>query len=293
MFPFRRLQCKPAFLSPTRLLGSLLPLLWLATAAPADGAGLSFRIEGRPVKEVSREALLQALPTKTLTVENPANAQVVTYQGMDLLDLLNLAFGAEWRHYELVKFHSRDGYQPVIPRDILLAHRGLVAYREQGKDDLPPIQGHRGETIELGPYFLVWDNRTDAGAKTEPWLSWPWQLVAIELTRPELAFPKTTPPPAASDEAKRGFTAFLQHCIKCHQINGEGGDIGPELNYPVNVTEYWQADWLPRFIADPKAVRQNARMVGFYPGIQNREAIIRDIVSYLQAMAGRKLAQSP
>jgi mono/diheme cytochrome c family protein len=272
------------------LLAALL--LW-TTALGAQAAGLGFRAEGQPVQELSREALEQALPLKTLTVSNPATAKPVAYQGADLIALLNLGFGERWKSYDLIKFVSADGYQPVIPREVIAAHQGLVAWKEPGRDGMAAFRGAHGETVDPGPYFLVWETREDRAAGTEPWLSWPWQLVAIELTRFDREFPRTAPPEPASEDAKRGFTAFRQHCIKCHQVNGDGAAIGPELNYPVNVTEYWQAEWLPKFIADPQSIRRNSKMVGFYPGIQNREAIIRDIVSYLKAMAGRKIEPKP
>jgi mono/diheme cytochrome c family protein len=271
-------------------LRSVPALLLLAMVLPAGAAGLGFRIEGETVRELSREELAKALPLKTLTVENPTTAKATAYQGADLAELLNLAFGDRWKSYDLVKFVSLDGYQPVVPRNVLTAHRGLVAYKEPGRDGMSPFPRSQGEAIDPSPYFLVWENIEDAGAKTESWLSWPWQLTAIELTRLDREFPRTAPPAGAPEDAKRGFTSFLQHCVKCHRVNGEGGDIGPELNYPASVTEYWQPDWLAKFIADPPSVRHNSKMVGFYPGVRNREAIIRDILSYLKAMTNRKIA---
>jgi mono/diheme cytochrome c family protein len=260
---------------------------------PADALGLEFRIEGQKARELSLEQLANSLPLETLTLEHPTTGKIAAYQGADLVGLLNFAFGERWKHYDLVKFIGLDGYQPVIPQDRIVAHHGLVAYREPGKDGLSTFPRARDETIDPGPFFLVWENISDTAAKSDPWLSWPWQLTAIELTRLDREFPRTAPPSNASEDAKRGFTAFLQHCIKCHRINGDGGDIGPELNYPANVTEYWRPAWLARFIADPTSVRRGSKMVGFYPGIQNREAIIRDILSYLESMAQRKIEPKP
>jgi cytochrome c2 len=290
MLDFSCRKEKPAAWPTRQLVAILTPaLLLFGLALPASADGLSFRADSQPVKELSREELAKALPLKTLTAENPTTSKTTAYQGMDLVELLNLAFGEKWKRYDLVKFISRDGYQPLIPRDTITAHRGLVAFKEQGQDGFTPFRRGQGQEIDPGPYFLVWDNIGDPSAKTEHWLSWPWQLVGIELTRLEREFPRTAPPAGAPEEAERGFTAFLQHCVKCHQVNGEGGDVGPELNYPVSVTEYWQPEWLPKFIADPTSVRRNSKMVGFYPGVQNREAIIRDIISYLKAMAGNKI----
>jgi cytochrome c2 len=269
--------------------GLILFLVLWSGGLPVRADSLFFRVEGDALREASREELTRTLTLKTLVTENPTTGKKATYQGVDLVDLLSLGFGEQWKRYDAVKFFSRDGYQPLMTRDTILAHRGLVAFREEGRDGFSPFRRGQGETVDPSPFWVVWDVSDDPAAKSDPWLSWPWQLAGLELVRLDREFPRAAPPSEASEEAKRGFTAFLQHCVKCHRINGEGGDIGPELNYPVSVTEYWQPEWLPRFIADPRSVKWNSKMVGFYPGVRNREAIIRDIVAYLKAMARHKI----
>ncbi len=112
-------------------------------------------------------------------------------------------------------------------------------------------------------------------------------MVAVKLTRLAREYPQAAPLPDTSDHVRRGFNAFIEHCAQCHQINGEGGVIGPELNYPVNVTEYWRAEWLPRFIANPQAIRHNSRMKGLGA---DQSAVIEDIVSDPAAMKPHKRA---
>lgn len=270
-------------------LGLILFLVLWSGGLPVRADSLFFRVEGDALREASREELTRTLTLKTLVTENPTTGKKATYQGVDLVDLLSLGFGEQWKRYDAVKFFSRDGYQPLMTRDTILAHRGLVAFREEGRDGFSPFRRGQGETVDPSPFWVVWDVSDDPAAKSDPWLSWPWQLAGLELVRLDREFPCAAPPSEASEEAKRGFTAFLQHCVKCHRVNGEGGDIGPELNYPVSVTEYWQPEWLPRFIADPRSVKWNSKMVGFYPGVRNREAIIRDIVAYLNVMARHKI----
>ena len=82
--------------------------------------------------------------------------------------------------------------------------------------------------------------------------------------------------------------AFRQHCIKCHTLNGDGGSIGPELNYPVSVTEYWKSKWLRRFIVNPQSVRSNSKMIPFYRDVENRQEQVADIIEYLKVMARNK-----
>ena len=87
---------------------------------------------------------------------------------------------------------------------------------------------------------------------------------------------------------RRGFLAFRDKCMMCHSINGEGGKKGVELNYPVNVTEYFDGRWLKQWIADPRSVRYSTTMPGL--DVEGRDRMIDDIVRYLKTMARHKKA---
>ena len=267
--------------------------IWMLGGQPlavlADESALQFLDAGKPVQTMTRKDLAEKIPATSLAVKNPTTSQTVTYQGAALPALLSLAFGDRWKNAELVKFETRDGYQPIMPVAVIQKHTGLMAYADAGADQLLPIGDGHGGMVNPGPFYLVWENLKDLQAKNDAWLQWPWQLVRIELTSIDREYPQTAPPPGASESVLLGFNSYLGHCSKCHQINGEGGNVGPELNVPVNVTEYWQAEWLPRFIADPQSIRHNSKMIGFQSGSANKSAEIDDIIAYLRAMKDRKL----
>jgi cytochrome c2 len=266
-----------------------LMLLMLAVCSPLSAAEavLEFIDEGKPVRQLSRKQISEWLPVRALTVENPTTGQIARYQGAGFPALLTLAYGEHWKRAELIKLVTRDGYQPVLPVSALSRHSGVMAYADAGADTFGRLGDGHGGTVDPGPFYLVWDNIRDSAARKDTQLQWPWQVVAVELTRLAREYPHAAPLPDTSDHVQRGFNAFIEHCAQCHQINGEGGIIGPELNYPVNVTEYWQAEWLPRFIANPQAIRHNSHMTGLGA---DQSAVIEDIVSYLGAMKARKLA---
>ncbi|MFN5746170.1 MAG: c-type cytochrome [Methylococcaceae bacterium] len=267
---------------------ALLMVLMLAVCPlSAAEAMLDFVDEGKPVRQLSRKQISEWLPVLAVTVENPGTGQPARYQGAGFSALLTLAYGERWKRAELIKLVTRDGYQPVMPVSALSRHSGLMAYAASGADTFGRLGDGHGGMVDPGPFYLVWENIRDGAARKDPQLQWPWQVVAVELTRLSREYPQAAPLPATSDQVRRGFNAFIQHCAQCHQINGEGGVIGPELNYPVNVTEYWRAEWLPRFIANPQAIRHNSHMTGLGA---NQSAVIEDIVSYLGAMTARKLA---
>lgn len=73
--------------------------------------------------------------------------------------------------------------------------------------------------------------------------------------------------------------------MKCHAMNGVGGTLGPELNYPCSVTEYWNPGFLSRFIAKASSIRAGTKMPDFasMPGKD-----VESIVEYLQYMGSHK-----
>jgi mono/diheme cytochrome c family protein len=88
-------------------------------------------------------------------------------------------------------------------------------------------------------------------------------------------------------EHQRGFELYSKSCMTCHGINGVGGTLGPDLNYPKNVYEYWQPDQLKSYVQDPSKFRLNAKMPSF-------EALGKDnivaILEYVKHMQGHKVA---
>jgi hypothetical protein len=64
-----------------------------------------------------------------------------------------------------------------------LRHRGLIALRQSGKTSLPPLQRTNGSVVDLGSFYLVWENIHDSSAAKNTDLSWPWQLESISLIK--------------------------------------------------------------------------------------------------------------
>ena len=209
---------------------------------------------------------------------------------MLLTTLLDQVFNQQWKQFDAIKFIAEDGYHPVIPIANILAHNGVIAIGEDGHLGFAPLTRKTGEVIAPGAFYLMWENINDVSAKKDNWLSGAWQLTRIELTNFAQEYPRSSPPDTTDSKVNRGFIAFQQHCIKCHTINGDGGREAPELNYPMNVTEYWQEDVLVKFIADPQRVRYGSKMLAFYRDTDNQAELIESVIAYLKSMRNKKIA---
>jgi mono/diheme cytochrome c family protein len=96
----------------------------------------------------------------------------------------------------------------------------------------------------------------------------------------------------AGDPARVGQGLYVAQCLPCHKLNGGGAsDVGPDLNRPMNPTEYMTPEGLHALIRDPKSVRTwpEQKMNGWPPSLLSDQEIDL-IIAYLKHMAGRKVA---
>ena len=61
--------------------------------------------------------------------------------------------------------------------------------------------------------------------------------------------------------------------------------MGPELNYPKSVTEYWKEKELVEYIVNPKAFRNKVKMPAL--GLSKKQS--QQIVDYLKYMSENKI----
>ncbi len=173
-----------------------------------------------------------------------------------------------------IAFFCKDGYRPIVPLEHLLADNGYIAVKDFD------ATGDWDEDMQdkFSPAYLVWDLTINDHKH-----SFPYGIVSMQFVEKKTEYSMATP---KSKDAKilEGFSIFKAKCIKCHAINQAGGMVGPELNYPKSVTEYWKVDQLKLFIKNPSDFRQNSKM----PLLELKEGQIDLILDYLLFMAAQK-----
>jgi cytochrome c2 len=183
--------------------------------------------------------------------------------------------------YQII-FECEDGYKPMMPLRKFLSAKSFLAVSDldapKGKLWSKVIKD--GHEKKIAPFYLVYQgipsNDND--------FKWPYNIVKIHIAldseNVSLLFPKD------DKKAQAGFELFKKNCITCHAINKIGGNMGPELNYPKSVTEYWDSKQLKAFIKNPASFRNGVKMP---TPTHLTEKEIDDIVDYLTYMSGHKL----
>ena len=202
------------------------------------------------------------------------------YLGYDLLPLLDSIIKSQ--SFDTTKsviiFECHDGYKPSLPIGKLYDKvKPYIVFKDlTAKGDTNWNDSIRDK---FNPYYLVWDSAKEGDHS----FVWPYGLVSITLRSMEaqnkLIYPFNNPALVA------GFNLFRANCMKCHAINGVGGSMAPEFNFPKNITEYWRGDDIIAFATNPNSYRRNSAM----PAVTSiSQSDYKEIILYLKYMKDYK-----
>ncbi|WP_132319077.1 c-type cytochrome [Pseudobacteriovorax antillogorgiicola] len=195
-----------------------------------------------------------------------------------------------------LKFHCLDGYSGFLDPKLLLSQdpSRSEAYLaiEDPDNPWPPLpKKNNKDKVTAGPYYLVWKEPKKSNIPPE---FWPYQLKGLELIKGSaLPFAKLNPAHGleAGSPIMQGFQVYQKRCMQCHTLNGEGpSTMGPDLNLPMNPTEYFKPAALRKFIKNPASVREWSDMKMRWVAENTwSDQDIEVLVAYLEHMASRKL----
>lgn len=169
---------------------------------------LSFRAHDKEIQSFSLEALKKLAPAKDITVYEPHEKAKVTYSAIPARAVFEAVFKEDWKEADEILFTCEDGYQPSVPAAKFKKYAAYLSFAKPGKPFTMVNKLQNNEKIELGPYYLVWDNETFPALKAEGASDSPYQVVAIELVDFEKRFPGMTPPKKEVRKWSAGFWHF-------------------------------------------------------------------------------------
>lgn len=224
-------------------------------------------------------------------VSDPLQQATIVYEGMATEQVLDSLYGTTWRTAATVALRTAAGLPVLISSARLQEHRSFLVWRRMDRPDFVIARkGVRGPATPAGPLYLVWENIQDEVSRREGALGWVPGVLAIDLVDARADAEALKLPDDAAAEISSGALLFRSHCLQCHTLNGVGNPVGPELNYPASVTEYFAAAWLVKYIDRPSLVRYGSAMPGLPGDLHERDKAIQHIVAYLGYMAKHKAA---
>ncbi|MGQ7944555.1 c-type cytochrome [Flavobacterium sp. WC2509] len=183
----------------------------------------------------------------------------------------------------LIVFECIDGYKPEMPLELFLKAKPYLAFK-----DIDAAKGSNWERIikdgnemNADPFYLVY---TSVPTDNQEY-KWPYNVIKFQLVSKNI---NNALKPIDDEKVTKGFVLYQKQCITCHAINGIGGEMGPELNYPKSVTEYWKENELVDYIVNPASFRNKVKMPTL--GITKQQS--QEIVDYLKYMSEHKKVNS-
>lgn len=266
----------------------LLPCLFMMSNSAAAEPVLDVVVGGQ-TRHFGRDEILRRSDVARVSVSSDiAYGKAMNYLAVPvaaLLGGLNPAAGS------VIEAVAVDGFAAQVPLDLLTnANSGkAVAWLaiEPGDAPWPALPG---KAVSAGPFYIVWTGAMVASIRSE---QWPYQLQRLEsqqspLSRwPALDVDAALP---ATDPAHAGLSLFVTQCLPCHAMSGAGaGSLGPDLNRPMNPTQYMTRQGLHALIRDPQSVRSwpAMQMPGFAAD-QMTDQEIDQVIDYLTHMAAKR-----
>jgi mono/diheme cytochrome c family protein len=272
----------------------LAVLLMLAIITePGVAARPDAKIEvaiGGETRSFTQTALLARADAVKITIPHDvAYPTTMSYRAVPLADLIG---GFTVAPESVLEAVASDGFAAQLPMDLVNNSDPATAVAYLAVEDpARPWPKLPGKQASAGPFYLVWLGKRAASIRSE---QWPYKVAHLTAqTAPAKRWPGLAVDPAlpATDPVRAGQSLFVTECLACHRLNHAGGaDLGPDLNLPMNPSEYFQPGVLHRYIRDPASVRHwpAQRMPAFGPNqLSDREIDL--IIAYLKHMARRKM----
>lgn len=253
-------------------------------AADSSDPTLALQSDARTLS-LKRSELLARPDVNTITVDDVSYGRSMTYRAVKMATLLTPLDVPE---DAAIEFVATDGFVSTIAFRKLrnTAASKAVAYLAIEEPGSPWPSLRKGSA---GPFYLVWVNPQLSSIARE---QWPYRVARVTVKDSlERSYPAIQPAPDAGSTVKRGYTVFTDNCLPCHRLNDAGpARLGPDLNVPLNPTEYFRDGILERFIRNPQSVRLNANsaMTPFPPSALSDEDVAA-LIAYLRHMAPRKV----
>jgi mono/diheme cytochrome c family protein len=234
------------------------------------------------LRRLESSGVLSDYETKEVRVRNdPAYHSPKRFRGIPLLKILRDHLpvqSIDWRRNRIL-FVAADGYKTSVSWEDLQAGQAYLAIEDlDAKDEKWSMITRGKDTVTPAPFYLVWED-VDYDPEHQ---AWPYQLTTIRPITLESLYGTAFPTHDRSQE--EGFRLFQIHCSGCHSVNLIGGSVGPELNVPMNVSEYWRAEALRPFIRHARSFRARTTMPDFRKlAAEEIDAIVNYIVSMKDA----------
>lgn len=231
---------------------------------------------------------LQRAPQQVTVIEPHLSTRddhvKVSYMGWPADVVLDKLLGAaNWRKPGVdVEFRALDGYVSRIPAERFTQYQAYWVVERAGHPTFTVDNLKQNEkAVQLGPYYLVWDNIAAPELVPEGGSFWPYQVAEIKVSETRL---QSLLPGQMVERYKTAAADIQKHCLNCHQVNGFGGDKRP-TNLAQEVGKLTDAEFFA-WVLEPNRVKPGTTMPALADAMlpAERTALAQRLLDYLRAV---------
>ncbi len=271
-----------ALLAPiTLLLGIILNI---STTQSLRAEELTLEIAR---KQYTLTQIKNLVKEKTVYAIEPHLKDNVAFVGFSVDELLEKTIGTDWKNADGMLYSCIDGYRSDIAVERVKLFKPYLVYKfKDGRPFKVNVKSQNEKDVELGPFYLVWDNIAFPILNKDSAYGWPYQVNKIEFISYDTHYAKVFPFKGRDSEVlKPGFEAFKSYCMTCHALKGEGGEKGPALWPNENINKLGYAKF-EKWVLDPQREKEGTTMPALNPQLplKNRKIAAKKIYEYLKGL---------
>jgi hypothetical protein len=226
--------------------------------------------------------MLAEFQSQDIEVSDPIEKRNKTFRAIPINAVLTKIYGDDWQTREEVLVSALDGFKSSIAVEQFLSYNGYLAFEQVNRPQFVLVKASDGKYVELGPFWLIWDNLTNAELQASDSYFWPYQVASFDLVTFAERFTNAVPPEGSSESVQQGFVAARKYCMHCHKVNGDGGNKSADL-IQAELIATKTDERLKEVILDREALPNISGMV-LREEVANREQVADDIIAYLRTM---------
>ncbi|GKS70324.1 hypothetical protein W03_23280 [Nitrosomonas sp. PY1] len=150
----------------------------------------------------------------------------IAYFGYPIAKIFDWLFGSTWQDQgAYIEFIALDGYFSRVKVSRFNQYRAFLAFGIKDKSEFIIDNSEQGEkNVQLGPYYLIWDNIDEPELVAEGATNWPYQITEIVISKQDK---QALLPPDLAEMYSEHAELTQKYCLTCHQVNGYGGSKWP------------------------------------------------------------------
>jgi len=133
-------------------------------------------------QKVSFASLKSKIQEVPVAFSDPYGNGLQSAIGFPLSEVLKNFLGENWKEMEGMHFTALDGYKTSVPMSRILKYEPVLAFRyvDATRSFTVNKKTKKPQTVELGPYYLVWNNIQHPELSKNGHKDWPYQVIRID-----------------------------------------------------------------------------------------------------------------